>query len=406
MFNLRKNINFLENEQMYIEQVKDLNAELEKDIEERKILEKALYASKERFKQHFNAGSDLTFVLNKNDTTQTYEISRVNDMACKKLGLDRQAIIGSDFLTINSSMSKIELDDFIKHVKKDHLTTFESNLLLDNQVSTPFEISGQAFSLEGETLMMLIARDISKKKAQEEQLDKNRALLIYKFRLVAMGEMIANIAHQWRQPLGSLSLMLSNLDDAFDHDDLETEYFKQTIGNSQDIIQKMSAIIDDFRYFFNPRQEKSPFNIDDQIKDSIEMVKDRINISEVDVSIDNQTDKRVYGYPNQFSQVVLNIMNNSLDAMRDNKEKRKISIDISEKNNTISVLLSNNGSLIDDETLKKVFDPYFTTKDKEDGTGIGLYMTKMIIESNFGGTIQMYNEDENVVTKIDIPIEE
>lgn len=405
VFNLRKNINFLENEQMYIEQVKELNAELESDIEERKELEKALYASKERFKQLFNAGSDLTFVLYMNNNTQTYEIRRVNDIACKKLGIKGEALVGMNFLSLNSSMSKSELDEFIHSVKNDELITFESDLLLNNNKLTPFEISGQVFDLEGETLMMLIARDVSKKKAQEEQLEKNRALLIYKFRLVAMGEMIANIAHQWRQPLGSLSLMLSNLDDAFDHDDLDERYFKDTVSNSQTIIQKMSVIIDDFRYFFNPRQEKSLFAIEDQIKESLEMVKDRIHISEVIVSINNNTEHKVFGYPNQFSQVVLNIINNSLDAMKENNNGRQIIIDITEENSLIKVFIKNNGHLISDDILKKVFDPYFTTKSNEDGTGIGLYMTKMIIESNFDGNIEMYNQDELVVTKIILQVE-
>ena len=406
ILNLRRNISYLENEQMYIGQVSDLNKELEKDIEERKELEKALYASKERFKQLFNAGSDLTFVLNRNDESNAYEIIRVNDMACIKLGSDRKELIGVDFLSLNASMSKQDLDEYIKRLEQDELSTYESELILDNGQQSVFEMSGQVFLLEGQTLMMLMARDITKKKAQEEQLEKNRALLIYKFRLVAMGEMIANIAHQWRQPLGSLSLMISNLDDAYEHDDLDEVYFKETINNSQEIIQKMSTIIDDFRYFFNPRQEKSLFDLEDQIKGSIEMVKDRIKIGEVDVQMTFDSNRKIYGYPNQLSQVVLNIINNSLDAMKENTNKRVIKIHITDEDNNVLILIANNGHLMPDETIKKVFDPYFTTKSKEDGTGIGLYMTKMIIESNFEGSIEMYNKETTVVTEIRLPIEE
>lgn len=400
VLNLRKNIAYLEKEKMYINQVNDLNVELEKDIEERKLLEQALYASKERFKRLFNAGQDLTFVLTKKN--DVFEIARVNDIACTQLGIDRKDLIGQDFLSLDTTINLNSINSFLLDLSRDELTTFEGVFKLVSGILTPFEISGQVFALEGQTFVMLTARDISKKKLQEEQLNKNRALLIYKFRLVAMGEMIANIAHQWRQPLGSLSLMLSNLDDAYDHDDLSDVYFKNTMKDTKEIIQKMSNIIDEFRFFFNPRQEKSNFDIYDPIRSSIDMVKDRIKIDEVEVSIENEVKSMVYGYPNQLSQVILNIVNNSLDAM--NGCYRKIVIQLKESEQNIKVIISNNGDRIPDHIIDKVFDPYFTTKSNEDGTGIGLYMTKMIIESNFNGTISMFNRDNTVETEIVIPL--
>lgn len=399
ILNLRKNIGYLEKEQMYIDQVNDLNVELEHDIEERKELEVALFASKERFKRLFNAGQDLTFVLSKNGSK--YEIIRVNDIACTQLGLGREKLVGQEFLSLESSIDQDVLDGFLVDLAHDALTTFEGDFLLEKGISTPFEMSGQVFTLEGETLVMLVARDISKKKLQEEQLNKNRALLIYKFRLVAMGEMIANIAHQWRQPLGSLSLMLSNLDDAYDHDDLDEETFKMIIVDSKVIIQKMSNIIDEFRYFFNPRQEKADFDLHAQILSSLDMVKDRLNIDEVEVTVENHVTDKVYGYPNQLSQVLLNIINNSLDAMHNTN--RKIIIRLENVSEGIRIVIGNNGDQIDEEVIDKVFEPYFTTKSNEDGTGIGLYMTKMIIETNFAGHIQMFNIKDGVETEIVIP---
>ncbi|MCH4890688.1 GHKL domain-containing protein [Acidaminobacter sp. JC074] len=404
ILNLRKNIVYLENEQKYIKQVKALNKDLEKDIEERKELEKALYASKERFKRLFNAGTDLIFVLHRNPTNETYEIIRVNDMACKKFNKSREALIDKNFLSLASNTTQIAMDNFSKCIEDDELSVFEMDLILAGGI-TPFELSGQVFSLDNKTLMMLIARDISKKKAQEEQLERDRGLLIYKFRLVAMGEMIANIAHQWRQPLGSLSLMISNLDDAYDHHDLNEDYFKSTMNNAQNIIQNMSAIIDDFRYFFNPRQEKTSISIKNQIESSLEMVKDRITIGEVNISLEDRSKSCIYGFENQLSQVVLNIINNSIDAMKD-MTNRKIDIIIDECDHRIRVMIFNNGENIPDEVLPKVFNPYFTTKANQDGTGIGLYMTKMIIESNFGGTIGMFNTEDGVCTEINLPIGE
>jgi len=408
ILNLKKNLAYLENEQKYIEEVELLNSELEKDIAERKILERALLASKERFKQLFNAGSDLIFVLNLSNDDQRYEISRVNDIACKRLGRERKEIVGMDFRTIVTNISEEALENFIAQVDSGEENIYETELNMKEGQIVPVEIAAQIFSLEGQTMMMLMTRDISKKKQEEAQLEKNRALLIYKFRLVAMGEMIANIAHQWRQPLGRLSLMISNLQDAFIHEDLDDAYFEEVVENSQFIIQDMSSVIDEFRYFFNPINEKSLFNPEEQIRTSIEMVKDRIQIDEVAVDIVNTAGLDIYGYPNQFSQVILNIINNSIDAlhgMTDKERQIKIHIDLMLPN-SIRIAIRNNGELLPEGLETKVFDPYFSTKRAEDGTGIGLYMTKMIIETNFNGTISMRNINEYVMTEIVIPLEE
>ncbi len=408
ILNLKKNLAYLENEQKYIEEVELLNHELEKDIAERKILERALLASKERFKQLFNAGSDLIFVLNLSNDDQRYEISRVNDIACKRLGLERKEIVGLDFRTIVTNISEEALENFIAQVDNGEENIYETELNMKDGQIVPVEIAAQIFSLEGQTMMMLMTRDISKKKQEEAQLEKNRALLIYKFRLVAMGEMIANIAHQWRQPLGRLSLMISNLQDAFIHQDLDDAYFEEVVQNSQYIIQEMSAVIDEFRYFFNPINEKSSFNPEEQIRTSLEMVKDRIQIDEVAVDIVNTAGIDIYGYPNQFSQVILNIINNSIDAlhgMTDKERQIKIHIDLMLPN-SIRIAIRNNGELLPEGFETKVFDPYFSTKRDEDGTGIGLYMTRMIIETNFNGTISMRNINEFVMTEIVIPLEE
>jgi PAS domain S-box-containing protein len=333
-----------------------------------------------------------------------YEIMRVNDMACRKFDRSREDLIGKNFLELASDTTQVAMDKYLEQVDQDELAVFEMALLLKSG-ERPFELSGQVFSLDGESMMMITARDISKKKAEEAQLEKDRGLLIYKFRLVAMGEMIANIAHQWRQPLGSLSLMISNLEDAFNYNDMDEDYFKSTMNKSQMIIQQMSSIIDDFRYFFNPRQDKTNICIKNQIESSLEMVKDRVKIDEVIVELNVDSQKHIYGFENQLSQVVLNIINNSLDAMSD-VSMRRIEINIDEIEGHIRVVIANNGHLIPEDILPKVFDPYFTTKGNEDGTGIGLYMTKMIIESNFNGSIRMYNKENRVCTEILLPIEE
>ena len=404
--NFKKNLIHLENEQNYVKKVKELNIELELDIEERKILEKELLKSRRKFKQLFNSINDLTFAINFDSELIEFKIEEVNNVACEILEYKKTELIGDDYLKLDKSMSLDDMKKLINSVKIDGLCIFESVLTSSSGLQIPVEISGKIFPLDNKSMMMLVARDISEKKIQEEQMEKNRALLIYKFRLIAMGEMIANITHQWRQPLGSLSLMITNLEDAFNHNDMSEEYFKSTIDRTLSLIKDMSNIIDEFRYFFNPMNERIDFDPQVQIKTSLEMVKDRILINEVNIELINNSDKYIYGYSNQLSQVILNILNNSIDAMKNcNCSTRKIIILIeNHKDNFILIIIKNNGTKLGSGPSDRFFDAYFTTKKDKDGTGIGLYMTKMIIENNFSGEIEMMNWDEGVQTIIRIPI--
>lgn len=404
--NFKKNLRHLENEQKYVKKVKELNIELEKDIEERKILEKELLKSKSKFKQLFNSINDLTFALNFDAELIEFKIEEVNNVACEILKYKKEELIGTDYLKLDKSMSLNDMEKLIDSVKIDGICIFESALTTSDGLKIPVEISGKIFPLDNKSMMMLVARDISDKKVQEEQIEKNRALLIYKFRLIAMGEMIANITHQWRQPLGSLSLMITNLEDAFNHNDMCEEYFRNVIDRTLSLINDMSNIIDEFRYFFNPMNERIDFDPKEQIKTSLEMVKDRLLINEVNVELVNNSNKYIHGYSNQLSQVILNILNNSIDAMKncENNNKKIIIITEDHQENSILIIIKNNGTKLGAGASDRFFDAYFTTKKDRDGTGIGLYMTKMIIENNFSGEIEMMNWDEGVQTIIRIPI--
>jgi C4-dicarboxylate-specific signal transduction histidine kinase len=398
--NLKKNLILLEKEQHHSKQVSELNKELEEDIEQRKILEKELIKSKTRFKQLFNAGSDLTFALYLSDHKQ-YQISQANEIAHKLLG--NETLKGKNYLEYSDFTSE-HLDSIVELLAHGEEQIFESSITTVDGVK-PVEISAQTFMMNKEEMLLLVARNIEQKKIQEEQLEKNRGLLIYKFRMVAMGEMIANIAHQWRQPLGRMSLMLTNLKDMYEHNELEDGDFDGSVSRIQRIIKQMSGIIDEFRYFFNPNQERALFAIKDQIDITLEMLKDRIAIGEVNIQVEQTEHFVLFGYSNQLSQVLLNILNNSLDAVR-TVDIPLIKVEVSKTQEAMSIRIWNNGPPLNEGDEEKVFDPYFTTKSDRDGTGIGLYMTKMIIESNFEGRIKMSNYEEGVETLIEIPISE
>ncbi|WP_432666136.1 ABC transporter substrate-binding protein [Wukongibacter baidiensis] len=241
----------------------------------------------------------------------------------------------------------------------------------------------------------------------KKELDENKrkeALIIYQARLAAMGEMIANIAHQWRQPLNNLGLVLSNFEDAYFYNELDSKIFSDSIEKCRKLISKMSDTIDDFRYFLNPKSEKKNFSVYKNIVSVLDLVEENLRFNNIKVTFETITMATAYGYANQYSQALFNIINNSIDALIDNNSKVKaINISIVEENGMIIVEIKDNGGGIDEEIVGKVFDIYFTTKKESNGTGLGLYMTKTIIENNMCGEINLINIPDGVCMRVVIP---
>lgn len=391
MLNLKRNLRQLEIEHEYVEELNRLNKELDQN--------------QRKYKRLFNTGSHLSFVTSAPTVEdESLSILEANDFACERLGIERSNIISMSYHSFDTSLEYEALSDIITStIDKDHVQ-YETELIGYNKHKFPVEIYVNRFKIDNKYFLMFNARDITEKKASEETLETNRGIMIYKSRLAAMGEMIANIAHQWRQPLSRLNLMISNIEDAYDFNDLNENYFKEQIEKSQVIIQDMSTVIDDFRYFFDPKDQKKFFEPQAQIKSALEMLNDRIQINEVEIQVFENNKLDLFGYSSQFSQVILNIINNSIDALKLVEKNRLIKIFIEYKGTNIELKIVDNGGGVSEENIPKLFDPYFTTKDKDAGTGIGLYMTRLIIERNFNGKIEVSNIENGLMTSINIPI--
>ncbi|MEA3490770.1 MAG: ATP-binding protein [Campylobacterota bacterium] len=236
------------------------------------------------------------------------------------------------------------------------------------------------------------------KKIREKQ-----QILIQNSKMASMGEMIANIAHQWRQPLNSLSALHTVL--MMDYEDsgrLTHEELTQFKEESSQYIHKMSSTIDDFRNFFSPTKEKEQFVVLDAIKESIKFVKDSYLDSGVEL-IDRTQDRdtQMCSYKNELMQVIMILLNNSRDAVTGNNiENPQVIVYILENDGEIKICIKDNGGGIDDEIMDRIFEPYFTTKFKSDGTGVGLYMSKMIIEDSIGGELVLENDDDGVLATL------
>ncbi|MGV8982325.1 ATP-binding protein [Clostridium sp.] len=261
-----------------------------------------------------------------------------------------------------------------------------------------------------EMIIKLEKINMKLEKMFKNEMDENKrkeALMIYQSKFVAMGEMIGNIAHQWRQPLSILGLIITNIEDMHKYNDVDEEVLGDLIGKSRRLIDKMSQTIDDFRYFFKPKMDKESFSIYDSIASTMELIEENFKFYKIEVCIENTDNLKAYGYLNQYSQVIFNIINNAIDALAEcNTKNKKIGIGISSDGFYNTVRIKDNAGGIDDHIAKEIFEPYFTTKQKQQGTGLGLYMARMIIEKNFNGNIKFNNTDEGACFSISIPVKE
>ncbi|MDQ1339923.1 MAG: two-component system, LuxR family, sensor kinase FixL [Campylobacterota bacterium] len=245
------------------------------------------------------------------------------------------------------------------------------------------------------------------KKVQEaiSELRSKDDILMKQSKNAAMGEMIANIAHQWRQPLDSLGLTIQDIAEAQEYGELTPEYIDKTVKKSMSIIYKMSDTINDFGNFFKPDKEATQFFIFDVISEVKEIVGSSLKNKGIALEITGEKDMRIFGYKNEFSHALLNIISNAKDAFENLKEKagKKITIAIEKNQENVILKIRDNAGGIPRDIIDKIFEPYFTTKEKTNGTGIGLYMSKTIIEKNMGGELSASNIEDGAEFTIAIP---
>lgn len=255
--------------------------------------------------------------------------------------------------------------------------------------------------------MNLEAINLELEKLFNHELQENRkkdALISYQSRMAAMGEMIGNIAHQWRQPLNTLKLVLLNLKDS----GYDPEYAEQAYIKANSLIRRMSETIDDFRYFSKPRQEPAVFTVQSAMKSVLGLMDEHLRISGITVQADYSDLPALFGIENQISHILFNLFSNSVDALKKCPPGSPRIIRLwgqTEGNNAI-MWVSDNGPGISKAFHDKIFNMYFSTKEREGGTGLGLHMAKAIIESSFNGSIRLIDTAQGCTFEIQIPYDE
>lgn len=243
-----------------------------------------------------------------------------------------------------------------------------------------------------------IKEEVSQRREQER-------LLIHQSRLAAMGEMIGAIAHQWRQPLNALSLVHQSTALLYKANKLDDELMQRNVEKAERLINKMSSTIDDFRNFFKPNKHAEPFSVQAIIQSIMDLLDAVFKNNNIVLDFECE-DVTINGFQGEFSQVMLNILNNAKDALIERHISRpKISVQVqAQQGARVRIRVSDNAGGIPEEIIDKIYDPYFTTKEEGKGTGIGLYMSKIIIERNMNGKLRAYNAAGGAVFEIVIPI--
>lgn len=256
-------------------------------------------------------------------------------------------------------------------------------------------------------LAILLAKNLN---SIESHRVKQENLLVEQGRLAQMGEMISMIAHQWRQPLTSITVIATNIKlkyelDFFNFDTKQgqednKEFIALELGKVEENIQNLSNTINDFRNFYTPNKELEHIDIDTLIQKSLDIIRPTLVVQNIEILEEYNSNQEIDVYGNELMQVILNILQNAQDNFKEN-EIKEAKITITTKMNNITI--SDNGGGINQDIIDKIFDPYFSTKSRKNGTGLGLYMSKTIIEEHHKGRISATNVGDGVCFEIDLP---
>jgi len=368
--------------------LKDINGEtlgyigVAEDITEKLRLEHSLFEETHRVKAILENAGDYIHILDMEGNVFMFSDSFSDSLGYTKEETAKLNVtawdIGFDTKTIAELVINPKSFE-TKHTRKDG-TVFD------------VEVRTSGIELDGKMYLYAASRDITERKLAQEQLHQRDILLQQQTRLAAIGEMMANIAHQWRQPLSAITSSISGLKlkqefGLLDDNDI-SEVNDQILKNAE----FLSKTIDNFRNFFKKDQIKRKFFIADSINETINIIK--ASYDNHFIQLDTDFDESIYyfGSDNMLSQVVLNLLSNSKDALvHNNIDEKHVMISLSMNNDNIKIEVKDNGGGIKEDIQEKIFDPYFTTKHQHQGTGLGLYMSNQIVQNHFNGQITVQN---------------
>ncbi len=263
----------------------------------------------------------------------------------------------------------------IKYVEDRCEHIFDNDGLLVESVGTVQDITGQE-------LVRIALRE------KEE-------IMMAQSRHAAMGEMISMIAHQWRQPLSVIAMGANNIMADIELETIEEDTLKNSVSNIMKQTQELSKTIDDFRNFFRPGKKIEKILVSDVFDDALKIVGKSLDNNDIKVVVQFESTKKIQTYSRELMQVLVNLLKNAKEAfLQKDIEEKKIFISTKDYKNKIIISVCDNAGGIDEKIINKIFEPYFSTKDEKTGTGLGLYMSKIIIEKHLKGNILAFNDND------------
>lgn len=248
-----------------------------------------------------------------------------------------------------------------------------------------------------------LKKETEQRLAAVEDARRKEQLLIQQSRLAAMSEMLVNISHQWRQPLNIIGLVVQELGFEYQQGSLSPERMKDGTAKAMEVISSLSQTINEFSNYLSPDKEKGKFSVKDTLEKALQMLEAELKDTTVTVDLAEAQTIYVEGFRNEYLQVILNVLINARDVLRERQvADPRIDIKLSTDNGRSLVIITDNGGGIDSAILEKIFDPYFTTKGPDKGTGIGLFMSKNIIERSMGGTLTVQNGTSGAEFRIEV----
>jgi PAS domain S-box-containing protein len=375
------------------EELTGINKDLEWNIIKRKEVETY-------YKTLFNVANDA-ILISKDD-----RITECNHKTIDVFGFTKDVILGKSMLDISPTYqpdgirSDDKLRDLMQASHEGEQQIFRWSFIRADGMEFPASISLKIFILNDEELTLSSIRDISKRVDAEGQLMQAQ-------KMAAVGEMLAIIAHQWRQPLNTLSTYISSLQAAHYNNMLNKEFVEKLVSGASGQIHFMSKTIDDFRNFFKPSKSKGPVDVLEVIISAVKLMEAQMKHSGIALTVNNKTGSSslfVFGYRGEFVHVLVNIIANAKDAITQNVRHvgeayeepllKKITITVRADEQSVIITISDSGCGIPEHLLLQIFNPYFTTKAaSSSGTGMGLYMSKMIVEKEMNGELLAENTE-------------
>ncbi len=278
-----------------------------------------------------------------------------------------------------------------------------SGLLLQLEADISFALDNLDREARRKEAERALQKEVVERLQTLEALHEKDQLFLHQSRQAAMGEMLNNIAHQWRQPLNLIAITIQDLLVTYEQGDCSEEYVDEIVKQIMNQVLHMSQTIDDFRNFLKPDQEIKQFTLMDAVNKTLILVGDSFRLQNITIDTEAQEDLIVTGYQNEYCQVLLNILNNARDILAERKIlSPRIEIKLFREGHRHVVTISDNAGGIPDTILGRIFEPYFTTKEADKGTGIGLFISKTIIEKRMNGKISVRNTDHGAEFRIEV----